>query len=125
MGSHSLFPAFLRSTALLREPFAGYLASLPTPPLALVSDFFLGFTQRVAGDAGVFRVTFHGMSAFSLAFCFSLATRPPPAESIQDGAPFRVPGFPESITLTVDEVPVTVTRFLFDDLESFYLSAPG
>ena len=38
-------------------------------------------------------------------------------------APFRVPGFPESITLTVDEVPVT--RFLFDDLESFYLSAPG
>ena len=101
MGSHSLFPAFLHATTLLRDPFVGNLASLLAPLLAL-------------------------LSAFSLALCFSLVTcRPPPAESIQDGAPFRVPGFPESITLTVDEVPVTVTRFLFDDLESFYLSAPG
>ena len=101
MGSHSLFPAFLHATLLLRDPFAGNLASLLAPLLAL-------------------------LSAFSLALCFSLVTcRPPPAESIQDGAPFRVPGFPESITLTVDEVPVTVTQFLFDDLESFYLSAPG
>jgi hypothetical protein len=124
--SHSLFSAFLRATALLREPFAGYLASLPAPPLALVSDFFLGFTQRVAGDAGVPRVTFHGMSAFSLALCFSLATRPPPPESIQDGAPFRVPRFPESVTITADEIPHgvvqaanvdnPVTRFVFDEV---------
>ncbi|EER89354.1 UDP-glycosyltransferase 73B4 [Sorghum bicolor] len=127
--SHSLFPAFLRATALLREPFVGYLASLPAPPLALVSDFFLGFTQRVAGDAGVPRVTFHGMSAFSLALCFSLATRPPPAESIQDGASFRVPGFPESVTITADEVPHAVaqaadlddpvTRFLFEEVRDW------
>lgn len=79
---HSLFPTFLRATALLREPFVGYLASLPTPPLALVSDFFLGFTQRVVGNVGVPRVMFHGMSAFSLALCFSLMIRPPPPESI-------------------------------------------
>ena len=97
--SHSLFPAFLHATTLLRDPFAGNLASLLAPLLAL-------------------------LSAFSLALYFSLATyRPPPAESIQDGAPFRVPGFSESIALTMDEV--SVTRFLFDDLESFYLSAPG
>ncbi|PAN26111.2 hypothetical protein PAHAL_4G298700 [Panicum hallii] len=147
-GSHSLFPAFLRATAMLREPFSGFLASLPAPPLALVSDFFLGFTQRVASDAGVRRLTFRGMSAFSLALCFSLATRPPPAGSIEDGAPFPVPGFPESVTITKDEVPHAVaqaadldgpvTRFLFEEvrdwdyrswgvlaaiLESFYL--PG
>ncbi|CAL5044123.1 unnamed protein product [Urochloa decumbens] len=116
--SHSLFPAFLRATALLREPFASYLASLPAPPpLALVSDFFLGFTQRVADDAGVRRVTFHGMSAFSLALCFSLATRPPPeapgSGGVEDGAgdaTIRVPGFPEGFTIAEDEVPHAVTQ---------------
>lgn len=124
--SHSLFPAFLRATALLREPFAGYLASLPAPPLAVVSDFFLGFTQRVASDAGVRRVTFHGMSAFSLALCFCLASRPPTAEG---GAPFRVPGFPESFAITKDEIPHAVaqaadpddplTRFMADEVRDW------
>jgi hypothetical protein len=114
---------------MLREPFSGFLASLPAPPLALVSDFFLGFTQRVASDAGVRRLTFRGMSAFSLALCFSLATRPPPAGSIEDGAPFPVPGFPESVTITKDEVPHAVaqaadldgpvTRFLFEEVRDW------
>ncbi|CAD6217685.1 unnamed protein product [Miscanthus lutarioriparius] len=114
--------------ALLRDPFAGYLASLPSPPLVLVSEFFLRFTQRVAG---VPRVMFHDMSAFSLALCFSLATRPPPVESIQDSTPFIVLRFPQSVTITADEVPHAVaqdadlddlvTQFLFDDLKSFYL----
>ena len=128
--SHSLFPAFLRATAMLREPFAGYLASLPAPPLALVSDFFLGFTQRVASDAGVRRITFHGMSAFSLALCFSLAKRSPPAAgSVEDGAPFPVPGFPEGFTITKDEVPHAVaqaadlddpvTRFLLEEVRDW------
>ncbi|XP_062228303.1 UDP-glycosyltransferase 73B4-like [Phragmites australis] len=127
--SRSLLPAFLRATALLREPFAGYLASLPSPPLALVSDFFLGFTQRVASEAGVRRITFHGMSAFSLALCFSLAIKTPPAASVHDGVPFRVPGFPESVTITADEVPQAVaqaadvddpvTRFLADEVRDW------
>jgi hypothetical protein len=67
--SPSLHPTFLRATALLREPFAELMASLssPSPPLVLVSDFFLGFTGRVAADAGVRRVVFHGMSCFSIA----------------------------------------------------------
>jgi hypothetical protein len=120
--SHQLFPAFLRATALLRAPFAAYFASLPSPPLALVSDFFLGFTQRVATEAGVRRVTFHGMSAFSLAMCFSLATRGPPPESVQDGVPFRVPGFPEDVT--ADEIPHAVAQAgVADDPVTKFLAA--
>ncbi|CAN6202255.1 unnamed protein product [Urochloa humidicola] len=125
--SHSLFPAFLRATAMLRDPFAAYLASLPAPPLALVSDFFLDFTQRAAADAGVPRVTFHGMSAFSLALCFSLARRPPAPES--GAAAFGVPGFPEGFTITEEEVPHAVaqaadaddpvTRFLRDEVRDW------
>jgi hypothetical protein len=124
--SHQIFPAFLHATALLWPPFTAYLAYLPSPLLALVSDFFLAFTQRVATEAGVRRVTFHGMSPFSLAMCFSLVMRGPPPKSVQDGVPFRVTGFPEDVTITTDEVPHVVaqvvvvdnpvTRFLVDEV---------
>nr|KAF0901985.1 hypothetical protein E2562_011814 [Oryza meyeriana var. granulata] len=126
--SPSLFPAFLRATALLREPFAAFLASLPSPPLVLVSDFFLGFTQRVADDAGVRRLTFNGMSAFSLALCFTLATRRP-FVGVEDGAELHVPGFPEDVRITADEVPDAVvegenlddpvTQFLVDEVRDW------
>ena len=122
----SLYPAFLRATALLRDAFAGFLASLPSPPLALVSDFFLGFTRRAAADAGVRRVVFHGMSCFSMAICKALIVNPAAASVGPAGAPFHVPGMPEHVTITPDEVPDTlvkladpedpVTRFVIDDV---------
>jgi hypothetical protein len=54
---------------------AEFLASLPSPPL--VSDFFLGFTNRVATEAGVCRIVFNGMSFFASAICKALAVSPP------------------------------------------------
>ncbi|KAF8687640.1 hypothetical protein HU200_042557 [Digitaria exilis] len=119
----SLYPAFLRATALLREPFAEFLASLPSPPLVLVSDFFLGFTHTAAADAGVRRVVFHGMSCFSMAICKALVTNP---AAVGTGDPFHVPGMPEHVAITAGEVPYAVaqfsnpedpvTRFLIDDV---------
>ncbi|KAF8720706.1 hypothetical protein HU200_023608 [Digitaria exilis] len=133
----SMYSTFLHATALLREPFADFLASLPhanfshvnararsmelelatspsaSPPLVLVSDFFLGFTHRVAGDAGVCRIVFHGMSCFSMAIC----------TMFQPGATFQVPGMPEHVAITAEEVPESVqewndpvTRFILDDI---------
>ncbi|KAL6839411.1 hypothetical protein ACP4OV_030681 [Aristida adscensionis] len=120
----SLYPTFLRATALLRGPFAEFMASLPSPPLALVSDFFLGFTHAVAGDAGVRRVVFHGMSCFSMAICKGLIVSPP--AGVEPGAPFHVPGMPEHVEITADEIPDgvakfadaddPVTRFLIDEV---------
>ncbi|TKW22618.1 hypothetical protein SEVIR_4G240300v4 [Setaria viridis] len=109
----SLYPAFLRATALLRGPFAEFLASLPEPPLVLVSDFFLGFTHRAAADAGVRRVVFHGMSCFSMAICKALIVNPAAAAASGEpaGAPFHVPGMPEHVAITADEVPDTVVKF--------------
>jgi len=122
----SLYPAFLRATALLRDAFAGFLASLPSPPLVLVSDFFLGFTRAAAADAGVRRVVFHGMSCFSMAICKALIMNPAAASVGPAGAPFHVPGMPEHVVVTPDEVPDPVvkladqedpvTRFLIDDV---------
>ncbi|KAJ1259731.1 hypothetical protein BS78_10G178400 [Paspalum vaginatum] len=120
----SLHLTFLRATALLRRPFAEFLASLPSPPLALVSDFFLGFTRRVAADAGVRRVVFNGMSAFASAICKALAAGPPP--SFEPGATFHVPGMPDHVVVAAEEVPDGVakrgdpdnpfTRFFVDEI---------
>ncbi|KAI4971737.1 scopoletin glucosyltransferase-like [Hordeum vulgare subsp. vulgare] len=120
-----LYPTFLRATALLREPFAEFMASLPAPPLVLVSDFFLGFTHRVAADAGVRRIVFHGMSCFSMAACKSLITSPP-SSSAEHGASFHLSRMPEHVRITAADVPDTiakigdaedpVTRFLIDDI---------
>ncbi|WVZ79586.1 hypothetical protein U9M48_027151 [Paspalum notatum var. saurae] len=121
----SLHLTFLRATALLRRPFADFLAALPSPPLALVSDFFLGFTRRVAADAGVRRVVFNGMSAFASAICKALAASPPPSFE-PGGAAFHVPGMPEHVVVAAEEVPDGVakrgdpdnpfTRFFVDEI---------
>ncbi|PUZ60112.1 hypothetical protein GQ55_4G097700 [Panicum hallii var. hallii] len=106
--SQSLHLAFLRATALLRAPFADFLASLPSPALALVSDFFLGFTRRVAADAGVRRIVFNGMSCFASAICKALAASPP--ASFEPGAQFHVPVMPDHVVVRAEEVPDGVTK---------------
>uniref|UniRef100_A0ACD5WS87 Uncharacterized protein n=1 Tax=Avena sativa TaxID=4498 RepID=A0ACD5WS87_AVESA len=123
--SPALYPTFLRATALLRDPFAELMASLssPSPPLVLVSDFFLGFTHRIAADANVHRAVFHGMSCFSMAIIKSLIASGPQPPGCDD---FHVPGMPEHVRITAAEVPDTigkicdpedpVVRFVMDDI---------
>ncbi|KAG0514915.1 hypothetical protein BDA96_10G234300 [Sorghum bicolor] len=105
----SLHLTFMHATGLLRAPFAEFLASLHSPPLALVSDFFLGFTRRVAADAGVRRVVFNGMSCFASAICKALAASPP-ASGFEPGAMIQVPGMPEHVVVRAEEVPDGVTK---------------
>ncbi|KAK3134010.1 hypothetical protein QOZ80_6AG0543900 [Eleusine coracana subsp. coracana] len=110
--SPSLHLTFLHATSLLRDPFAAFLASLPSRPLALVSDFFLGFTRRVAADAGVPRVVFNGMSCFASAICKSLtsANPPPPPTTEPGGALFHVPGMPDHVQVAAEELPYGVAK---------------
>ncbi|CAN6169562.1 unnamed protein product [Urochloa humidicola] len=107
--SPSLHLPFLHATALLATPFADYLASLRSPPLAVVSDFFLGFTRAAAASAGARRVVFNGMSCFASAICKALAAAPPP--SYEPGARLlRVPDMPEHVVVAAEEVPDGVAK---------------
>ncbi|KAL6839413.1 hypothetical protein ACP4OV_030683 [Aristida adscensionis] len=106
--SMSLFPDFLRATALMREPFAEFLASLPSPPLVVISDFFLGFTHGVASDAGVRRMVYHGMSCFSTAISMTVRANPP--AGAEDGALFHVPGMPEDVTIVAGDLPYDLSK---------------
>jgi hypothetical protein len=99
---------FMQATGLLRGPFAEFMASLPSPSLVLVSDLFLGFTRRVAADAGIRRFVFNGMSCFASAICNALATSPP--TSFDPGTMIQVLGMPEHVAVRAEEVPDGVTK---------------
>ncbi|KAL6839412.1 hypothetical protein ACP4OV_030682 [Aristida adscensionis] len=120
-----LFPDFLRTAALLREPFAEFLASLPSPPLVVIYDFFFGFTHDIASGAGVRRMVYYGMSGFSTAIGKSAMVSPP--AGVEDGAPFHVPGLPEHVVITTDDLPLELEKMTDpeDPMTKFFIEEIG
>ncbi|XP_072981314.1 UDP-glycosyltransferase 73B1-like isoform X1 [Typha angustifolia] len=120
--SPDLYPTFIHATTLLRQPFHDLLLNLSSsssssPPLCLISDFFLGWTQPICSELGIPRLVFHGMSAFSMSICKSLFANTGAFASEEER--YHVPGTPPSLLLTKGDIPKTVlssadlmTRFL-------------
>ncbi|XP_020599036.1 anthocyanin 3'-O-beta-glucosyltransferase-like [Phalaenopsis equestris] len=108
--SFSLFPTFLAATTSLQAPFLILLRILlrsPSPPLCLISDFFLGWTLPICRRFGLPRLVFHGMSAFSMSLCKSLWLNIPKHD------PFSVPGAPPELQLTKTDVPESVLNSVY------------
>jgi hypothetical protein len=104
----SLHLTFMEAMGLLRGPFTEFLASLPSLPLALVSDFFLRFTRRVAANADVHRIVFNSMSCFASVICKALAASPP--ASFEPETMIQVPNMPVHAAVRAEEVPNGVTK---------------
>lgn len=49
-----------------------WFKSHPSPPVAILSDFFLGWTHELANELGVQRVVFSPSGAFALSVSFAL-----------------------------------------------------
>ncbi|XP_072980289.1 UDP-glycosyltransferase 73B1-like [Typha angustifolia] len=115
--SPDLYPAFVLATALLRQPFRDLLlnlsASSSPPPLCLISDFFLSWTQHICSELGVPRLVFHGMSAFSMSICKAIAA----ANSVYGNGDDRchVPGTPPSLLLEKAEIPAALVNLADPD----------
>ncbi|KAL0717137.1 hypothetical protein Bca4012_066459 [Brassica carinata] len=63
----------MASLRRLREPITLWFRSHPNPPVALISDFFLGWTHDLCDQIGVPRFAFFSISSFLvsvLRFCF-------------------------------------------------------
>ncbi|KAI6676928.1 hypothetical protein NL676_037724 [Syzygium grande] len=54
----------MSALSALRLPLARWFASHPKPPVAILSDFFLGWTQELAGELGIPRIAFFSVAAF-------------------------------------------------------------
>ncbi|XP_028753776.1 flavonol 3-O-glucosyltransferase UGT89B1-like [Neltuma alba] len=67
-----LFP-LVSSMRHLHHPFLlSWVQSHPSPPVAIISDFFLGWTRHLARDLSIPRLVFSPSGAFALSFSYSL-----------------------------------------------------
>ncbi|GMQ11067.1 hypothetical protein CsSME_00053835 [Camellia sinensis var. sinensis] len=62
----------IRATGELYDPILQWFRFHPSPPVAIVSDFFLGWTHRLATHLGIPRLAFWPSSAFTASILDSL-----------------------------------------------------
>ncbi|KAM7479791.1 hypothetical protein LguiA_028004 [Lonicera macranthoides] len=60
------FIARMRALGKLSDPIVQWFQSHPSPPVAIISDFFLGWTNQLASNLGVSRVLFSPSGAMAL-----------------------------------------------------------
>ncbi|KAJ9184140.1 hypothetical protein P3X46_007911 [Hevea brasiliensis] len=109
---------FVNVTKQLRKPFQNILETMlesQTPPLCVISDFFLGWTLAVCRELGVPRLVFHGMGVLSMAIIKSVWVHQPhlKAKSVFD--PLNLPGMKLPFTLTSADLPETINIQNHDD----------
>ncbi|XP_009590717.1 UDP-glycosyltransferase 89B2-like [Nicotiana tomentosiformis] len=61
----SSFAARVRATSELYNPIVDWFRTHPSPPVAIISDFFLGWTDKLAFRLGVRRIAFWPSGAFT------------------------------------------------------------
>lgn len=68
----------------LHDPIIQWFKSHPSPPVAIISDMFLGWTHRLACELGIRRILFSPSGAMALSVIFSLWRDLPQREDPKD-----------------------------------------
>ncbi|KAI4314039.1 hypothetical protein L6164_026982 [Bauhinia variegata] len=63
IGNKGNYP-IINALSKLQDPIIHWFKSHPSPPVALVSDFFLGWTLQLAHQLGIPRIVFYSSGAF-------------------------------------------------------------
>ncbi|XP_077227051.1 uncharacterized protein LOC143860348 [Tasmannia lanceolata] len=71
---------FFRALAQLYNPILDWFRTHPSPPVAILSDFFLGWTQHLAREIGIARIVFYASGAFTVSILNSLFLRKGPLD---------------------------------------------
>nr|Q6VAA5.1 RecName: Full=UDP-glycosyltransferase 89B2 [Stevia rebaudiana]AAR06921.1 UDP-glycosyltransferase 89B2 [Stevia rebaudiana] len=66
------FKAMMVALGDLYNPLRDWFRNQPNPPVAIISDFFLGWTHHLAVELGIRRYTFSPSGALALSVIFSL-----------------------------------------------------
>ncbi|KAI3416875.1 uncharacterized protein J3R85_014984 [Psidium guajava] len=84
-----------------------WFRSHPSPPVAILSDFFLGWTRHLASELGVPRIVFSPSAAFSVSIEFSLYQNLPKNRGGDENSPVTFGD--ENSTVTFGDVPNSPT----------------
>nr|GMC56389.1 UDP-glycosyltransferase 89B2-like [Ipomoea batatas] len=81
----------------LQDQIVDWFRSHPSPPTAILSDIFVGFTHRLAAEVGVPRYTFSPSGAAAMSVIFTLWREMPKRKNPNDqNEIFRFPDVPNS-----------------------------
>ncbi|KAJ8774597.1 hypothetical protein K2173_017043 [Erythroxylum novogranatense] len=96
------------SLSKLHDPIVQWFKSHDNPPVALISDFFLGFTLQMAREMGIPRFTFFTSGAYLAAVADYLWHRPELAKGMKVVDFVDLPGSPSFTEL---RLPSTFRRY--------------
>ncbi|KAL1196623.1 UDP-glycosyltransferase 89A2 [Cardamine amara subsp. amara] len=99
----------MASLRQLREPIIHWFRSHPNPPVALISDFFLGWTHDLCNQIGIPRFAFFSISFFLVSviqFCFENI------DQIKSTDPIHLLDLPRAPIFKEKHLPSVVRRCL-------------
>ncbi|KAK3195839.1 hypothetical protein Dsin_027149 [Dipteronia sinensis] len=102
-----MFINFLKATAMLQEPLEQLLRECK--PDCLVADMFFPWATDAAAKFRIPRLVFHGTGFFSLCTTACMTMYEPHKQVSSDSEPFVVPGLPDDIKLTRNQLPDMMT----------------
>ncbi|XP_061991442.1 UDP-glycosyltransferase 89A2-like [Rosa rugosa] len=114
IGTHGNL-AVINALANLHDPIIQWFESHPNPPVALMSDFFLGYTLRLADHLKIPRITFFSSGAFLASiqeYCWRNL------DLVQSSSVIDFPSVPRSPSLKKEHVPSIVLAHRGTDPES-------
>ncbi|XP_038988119.1 flavonol 3-O-glucosyltransferase UGT89B1-like [Phoenix dactylifera] len=122
----------VRALSLLSPDVLRWARSHPHPPSAILSDFFLGWTNRLAADLAVPRLVFYSSGAFAVSIVDHVWQRMPRREDGDGPAALTVLcDLPSSPVFPFDHLPGVWRRFRAGDpdwevmREGFLANATG
>nr|XP_023909150.1 UDP-glycosyltransferase 89B1-like [Quercus suber] len=105
---HKRFLAIVRALRDLHYPFLlQWFQSHPSPPVAIISDFLLGWTHHLACELKVPRLCFSPSGAFAMSVAFSMCRDPPKNNDPGEDINFLIslPKVPNSPTYPWWQIP--------------------
>ncbi|KAK4350383.1 hypothetical protein RND71_029696 [Anisodus tanguticus] len=91
------FRSMMYTLRKLRDPILDWFNNHPSPPSAIISDMFLGFTHEIATQLGIRRYVFSTSGALALSVVYSLWREMPKRKNTNDeNEIFHLPNIPNS-----------------------------
>ncbi|KAJ1412091.1 UDP-glucuronosyl/UDP-glucosyltransferase [Sesbania bispinosa] len=121
VGNSGVYP-FICALSNLQNPITQWFSSHPNPPVAIISDFFLGWTHQLATQLGIPRLAFYSSGAFMTALDLSCLHN---LRFLQSQAVIKFAGIPRTPSFRCDHLPTLFLCYRESELvgESFLANA--
>ncbi|CAL5189315.1 unnamed protein product [Lathyrus oleraceus] len=117
VGNTGNYP-FINALSNLQNPIIQWFNDHPNPPVALISDFFLGWTQQLATRLSIPRIVFYPCSTFLIAVINCCWSNPLLLQSKEIVEFPKLPGKP---SFKYEHLPSLVLRYRESDPESEFV----